>query len=248
MKLEAVVICESYADFLAETLPMNRILFDKLVVVTSPEDHKTQRICEYWHVKCIQTDSIRSRWKEFCKGSAINEGLADLDKDGWLVHMDADIALPPLTRKLIERADLDPAMVYGCDRFMVRSYKDWRRFKHLPALQQECEAWIHPHAFQLGTRVMSDKMGGYIPIGFFQLWNPSASGISQYPQEHTSAGRGDMLFAEQWPRSKRGFIPEVIGYHLESEKSEMGSNWRGRTTKPFADDGDGDSDGYCDTK
>jgi len=80
MKIEAVITCVDYADFLAETLPHNRTLFDKLVVVTAPEDKATQRICEYWHVACLPTDSFRSRWGEFNKGAAINEGLAQLDK------------------------------------------------------------------------------------------------------------------------------------------------------------------------
>jgi hypothetical protein len=39
--------------------------------------------------------------------------------------------------------------------------------------------------------------GGFVPIGFFQLWNPGVSGIRCYVSEHTDAGRGDTLFAQQ---------------------------------------------------
>jgi hypothetical protein len=143
MKIEAVVTCVDYADFLAETLPHNRVLFDKLVVVTSPEDKATQRICEFWHVECVRTDAFRSRWGEFCKGAAINEGLAGLAKSEWLVHMDADILLPPLTRALLENADLDSECIYGIDRHMVRGYTPWRNFMALPGLQQENQIFVH---------------------------------------------------------------------------------------------------------
>ena len=87
----------------------------------------------------------------------------------------------------------------------------------------------------IGTRIAKyGTIEGYVPIGFFQLWNPICSGINHYPQEHGDAGRSDMLFAMQWPRNKRGFIPEIITIHLESEKLvSMGKNWKGRQTRPF---------------
>lgn len=232
-KLEAVVVCDRYHDFLRCTLPHNKFIFDKLVVVTSFEDKETQHICEFYHVECIKTDVLQSRKKIFCKGEGINEGLAKLSLDDWVVHLDADIWLPPQTRILLERANLAKRMIYGIDRFIVKGYKLWDEFLELPKLQHECEAWVHLNAFPLGTRVMSPAAGGYLPIGFFQMWNPKCSGISKYPEKHTDAGRTDMLFAKQWPRGLRGFIPEVIGYHLESEDSAMESNWKGRKTAPF---------------
>src|SRR5579859_7461706 len=97
-KMEAVVVCDQYSDFLRVTLPANKHLFDRIVVVTSAEDKATQRICEFNHVQCVRTDSLNSRWGKFCKGAGINEGLGKLDSDGWVVHLDADIWLPPLAR------------------------------------------------------------------------------------------------------------------------------------------------------
>jgi hypothetical protein len=231
--LECVVVCDRYHDFLAQTLPHNKFLFNKLVVVTSPEDLKTRRICEFHHVECLQTDSLRSRWKEFCKADGINEGLAKLSQSDWVVHMDADIYLPPQTRILLERANLDPAMIYGIDRFNITGYEVWDEFNAMPKLQHECDAWVHMNAFPIGTRVMHRHSGGYVPIGFFQMWHPSTSGVADYPSNHKDAGRTDMLHALRWPRSLRGFIPEVIGYHLESTDAKMSANWNGRTTAHF---------------
>ena len=117
-KIEAVVVCDRYSDFLRCTLPANKHLFDRIVVVTSAEDRDTQRICEFHHVECVQTDALNSRWNKFCKGAGINEGLSRLDRNGWVVHLDADIALPPQTRLLLQNANLDPCMIYGIDRFL----------------------------------------------------------------------------------------------------------------------------------
>lgn len=236
MKIEAVVTCVDYADFLAETLPHNRSLFDKMVVVTAPEDKSTQRVCEYWHVECLPTDAFRSRWGEFCKGAAINEGLGRLSKTDWIVHMDADILLPPLTRKLLLAANLDPSYIYGIDRHMVSGYGPWRNFMAMPGLQQENGIFVHPNHFPIGVRVTPQHYGGWLPIGFFQMWN-AASRILSYPTTHTDAARTDMQFAAQWPRNKRAMIPEIIGYHLESDPgAPMGANWNGRQTPAFAAD------------
>lgn len=233
-KMEAVIVCDRYHDFLRNTLPSNKFLFDRIVVVTSPEDKETQKLCEFYHVECVRTDSLRSRWGEFCKGKAINEGLDRLTKKDWVVHMDADIFLPPQTRLLLEQAKLDKSMIYGIDRFLVKGATAWQEFLEMPKLQHECNAYIHMNAFPIGTRVMHDFAGGYVPIGFFQLFNPCVSGVTTYPDEHTTAGRGDTVFAQKWPRAKRGFIPEIVGYHLESPNAKMAENWNGRVTAPFS--------------
>jgi hypothetical protein len=84
----------------------------------------------------------------------------------------------------------------------------------------------------IGTRVAFDHLFGWVPIGFFQLFN-AASGHTRYPQGHTNAAREDTLFPAQWPRRKRALIPEILAYHLESENAPMAANWQKRTTKPF---------------
>ena len=237
MILESVIVCVDYSDFLAHTLPVNKQHFDKIVVMTSHADVKTQKICEYHHVECVLTDSFYEDNAPFNKAKGINEGLKHLTQKGWVLHLDSDMVLPPQFRSTLEPLELDPTYVYGVDRLMCTSYESWLMQQTNPHLTQEAGIYIHPTAKHLpvGTRIA--KYGtseGYIPIGFFQMWNPLASGINHYPQEHKDAGRSDMLFSMQWPRSKRGFIPEIITIHLESEElAVMGKNWKGRKTRPF---------------
>ena len=230
MKLEAVVTSVNYGDFLAHTLPLNKIHFDRMVVVTSHMDKLTQRVCEFHQVECIQTDKFNAHLGQFCKGAGINAGLDALAKDDWLVHMDADIVLPPMTRKVLEASEIDPARIYGADRFMVPSFPEWHRFISQPRLQHENKSWVHLNAFPLGTRVAIDEYG-YAPIGFFQLWHSSQG--TKYPEGHCSAAREDLAFPVKWPRNKRHLLPELVVYHLESDAAPMGANWNGRTTKQF---------------
>ena len=229
MKLEGVVVCVGYADFLAHTLPDNRSHFDRLVVVTAPHDRETRKVCEYWHVHCITTAAMTPQPGEFCKGKGINTGLRALRRADWLIHLDADIVLPPKTRLLLEQSKLDPTRIYGCDRMNVPSYLEWQRFRALPFVQYEDEIWVHHGPFPTGARVVNPSFPGYSPIGFFQMWNV-ASGVLDYPEGHTDAAREDVLHAKRWPREKRELLPEIIVYHLESEPAPKGANWSGRTT------------------
>lgn len=237
--LEGVITCVGQADFLAHTLPHNRVIFDKLIIVTAPEDKETQRVCRYWQVECYLTDAFRTRWGEFCKGNAINDAMPKLGLRDWLLHLDCDILLPPESKKVIQTARLDKSMLYGTDRLEFKSWERFQEFYGNPQLHTDGgnNNFVSPgHAgddIRVGTRVTFGHCGGYIPIGFFQLWNPGFTGVKQYASGHTDASREDNVFATQWPRAKRGFLPELICYHLESEEAPMAVNWKGRKTKPF---------------
>lgn len=234
LPVEAVVVCVNYADFLAHTLPYNKSQFDRMVVVTAPGDEHTINLCHYYNVECIETDVFYRGGDVFNKGAGINEGLGKLSMKGWVVHMDADMYLPPQTRGIIDRLQLDPEKIYGCDRLMCPSYEAWAEFVCEPKQIQEGWVFIHPTAFPVGVRIAQymSYAGGYEPLGYFQLWNPRTSGIESYPTEHGAADRTDVLFCKQWPRARRELLPEIVLIHLEST-SEMGANWWGRKSPRF---------------
>ncbi|MGA7577845.1 MAG: hypothetical protein WBW52_06775 [Desulfobaccales bacterium] len=233
LKIEAVITCVQYGDYLAWTLAANKQHFNRMVVVTRPDDKLTQQLCAYYHVECYPTYDWHRDDDAFNKAKGINYGLSKLAKDGWVVHLDADIYLPPRTRSILQRISLDPNCLYGLDRMECKSFADWIKFLSAPPLQHEWEIFVHNRPFPLAVRIAKLDRDGYVPIGYFQLWNPGGSGVYQYPEHHTTAARSDMLFAMQWPRDRRHLIPEVIAIHLESERADMGANWKGRTTRAF---------------
>ncbi len=234
LKIEAVITCVNYGDYLAWTLPANRQHFNRLVVVTRPDDELTQLVCAYYHVECYPTYNWYHNGDAFNKARGINYGLSQLEKDGWVVQLDADIFLPPRARTFLQRISLDPGSIYGLDRMECKTFADWIKFLSAPPLQHEGEIFVHPRPFPLAVRIARLDRDGYVPIGFFQLWHPRGSQVWIYPEHHTTAARSDMLFALQWPREKRHLLPEIIAIHLESECVEMGANWKGRKTRPFA--------------
>lgn len=237
MIIECIQVCVNYADFLAHTLPANKIHFDKMVVVTTSDDKETQRICEYHNVECVVTNAFYENGDKFNKGKGINAGLQKLSMDGWVVHLDADMYLPPLTRSILQRLDLDHFSIYGIDRMMCPDYESWMAFISKPKLLHQGWVYIYADVFPMGVRIGEYNNTGYTPIGFFQMWSPRHSKVYHYPTQHGSADRTDVQFAKKWIRRCRGFIPEIIAIHLESEAlgtMDMGKNWNGRRTAQFA--------------
>ena len=240
MKIEALIVCINYSDFLKVTLPNNRHLFDKLVIVTDTKDKETHKTCEFYNVQCIKTDVFYRDSIVPNKALGINEGLKHLSMDGWVIQLDADIWLPPMTRDVLNRLPLNKDSIYGIDRMMCNSFKDWHKFISLRQLTGIHEGWIylHLHHFPIGQRIVQYHGDGYMPIGYFQMWHPKKSNIHSYPVEICGFDRTDVGHLKQFPREKRGFIPELVCIHLASEDHAMGQNWRGRTTKDFLPDYD----------
>jgi hypothetical protein len=237
MFIEAVIVCVDYADFLAYTLPQAKLHLDHIVVVTTPSDKETQQLCKHHNVECIRTNSFYEGGDKFNKAKGINEGLNYLSKRDWVIHMDADIYLPPMTRDILHKKKLDTAKIYGIDRLMCPDYDSWVKYVKKPRLIHDSWMFIHLDAFPIASRVADYNGDGYSPIGYFQLWHPNNSGVKTYPETHGAADRTDMLFAKKWTKDKRELLPEFVAIHLDSEDAtvkEMGKNWSGRKTQPFA--------------
>ncbi len=232
-RLEAVMVCVNYADILAHTLPHTLHHVDKLIVVTDSRDQATKNVCDYYDVECVQTDCFYDDGATFNKGKGINAGLARLSQQDFVLHLDADVVLPPRTRPILNSIYLDPDAIHGLDRLNCNGFNNWINFISAPRPMHQLYYLVHANAFSLGARVSHYNQDGWFPIGFFQLWNPRQSGITRYPEEGVGADHTDVVFAKAFPVEKRRFIPDFYVYHLDSEKAEMGANWMGRKTKPF---------------
>lgn len=237
MRLEAVTVCVGYSDFLEATIPENIHHFDRWVIVTSERDKATFALCHKYGLACLTTEDFYRDGK-FNKGRGIQRGLNALACSDWVLHLDADIALPPAFRQSLDSAHLDPATIYGADRMLVHGWDQWQATKQWGYHQRGHHCYVLPHPkYPIGTR-WSSPTDGYVPIGFFQLWHGSDAirqGIHHkpYPAFHGDAARSDVQFALQWDRRHRALLPELLVWHLESERCKVGANWEGRTTKRF---------------
>jgi hypothetical protein len=235
--VEVIITSVDYGDFLDQTLPFTLPHADRVVVVTSFDDSTTQEVCRKWSVECIPTDTFNEKGEVFNKGNGINIGLSMLRQNGWILSMDADIVLPLTFRNMLAKSGLDTNSIYGCNRLNVVGWDAWKKLKSdwhdNPQFAYSCLINT-PSEFALGATLVH-KQYGYTPIGFFQLWHSSYMNRYQlrYPNVQGSAEKDDVQWALRWPRKQRCLLPTVRVFHLESEKSEMGANWNGRTTKTF---------------
>lgn len=233
MKIEAVIVCKDYSDFLAHTLPSNIEYLDRLVVVTHPNDKATINLCSKYSIDCVQTTDMHSDGDKFNKGRCVNIGLGHLRGMDWILHLDADVVLPHRFRDMLHRAKLKSDCIYGADRVNVYGYDHWVEHKHKLVPHYSSGYFVEPpKEFPLGARIIHHELG-YTPIGFFQLWHKTAG--KRYPVNQGNAEHTDVLFACQWPRENRVLLPEVYVCHLESVSgpAPMGANWSGRTTPTF---------------
>ena len=238
MFIEAITVCHNYSDFLEEVAPHNRPLIDRWVVITDPADDRTRSACRKFSIDCV-TSEDHKRDGAFNKGRMIDRALAHVEGSGWLLHIDADIALPADFHQVLNDAHLDESCVYGCDRLNVVGYDAWKRVEGNGLLCRN-NCWMvetdRPDC-RLGARV-ANVGTGYAPIGFWTLWNGRESNwrsfvAKRYATFHGTAARTDCMFSLNWDRRKRVLIPELLVWHLESEPSEMGKNWKGRQSKTF---------------
>lgn len=238
MLIEAVTICKGYGDILREVAPYNRPLLKRWVVVTDPSDSETREVCRRHTIECVTTTE-HDREGAFSKGRLINKGLAFLQGNEWMLHLDADILLPADMHQTLDDADLDKTCIHGCDRLNIVGYDTWLELKKTPFLVRQNTWAVHlaRDSTKIGTRV-ANVGHGYSPIGFWQLWHGSTvnwrgSVLKSYPHHHGTAARTDVQFAYHWDRRHRILIPEMLVWHLESEKAAMGKNWQGRKTVRF---------------
>lgn len=240
VKIEAVTVCVNYGDFLAVTAEWNRHLFDQWVVVTTPDDELTREVCRKYRIEALVTEEGREPGGGLNKGYLVERGLQMLSAEGWRWHLDADVVLPRHARLMLTQAHLDPAVIYGVDRVMVRSWADWVRLRDSGYLNQPADTPHEvgfPPGFEVGARWFVPQ-SGWVPIGFTQIWHTSVEEwrrvrVRPYPSNHDGASHTDVRHSLQWDRRRRQLLPELIAVHLESEPAEMGANWRGRTTRPF---------------
>ena len=200
-KLEGVVVCVGLSHHLEVSLPYNVGHFDRLVVVTSPEDTKTQELVNRLGATLVISSGYKKDGAPFNKGAMLNEGLKALAFDDWVLFLDADIVLPPTLRTDLEKLVLNPGCLYYTARNNIPAgfgkddvlnlVNHWDRIMSLPA---------------------GNPDDNRMPWGYFQLFNVQAHALREKGRElccntFISAGAVDNNFQNLWPWSKKKPLP-----------------------------------------
>jgi len=161
MKVEALTVCVGRSSFLRETLAINKDKVDNFVVVTTPTDYETQRVCKEQGAQIVETDVFYQYGAPFDKGRAINKGLQELKYNDWVVLTDCDIVFMPPHKKMFQDNSLDKECMYGCPRIVLETKKDFKDFL--------IKAALGGSGIDINSLIKQDIVE--IGVGFFQLFN-----------------------------------------------------------------------------
>ena len=197
-----ITVCVNYDDFLELSLKTNRRIFDKYIVITSPEDEKTQRVCEKYDVDCrIYQDFYKNA--KFNKSGAIHWVQKDIHEkypDKWVLILDSDIVLSPGFAGWFSFQTLNKYALYG----------------------------IYRKNFE--TPGSYNKNSGYIIkepicIGYFQLYYDKTK---FYPEFSESASMCDIFFRNLFKTKTyltRGKYVSHLGFTFTNHGGRVSARW-----------------------
>jgi hypothetical protein len=222
MKLECVLVCVNYSDYLSCVLPQNKKHFDNIIIVTTEKDKATINLCKEHGIEPVLTNRLYEGGAKFNKGKAVNDGIKKLKFNDWVLITDADMLMTNNFRERLNSQNLDTESIYGTHRYMCPTNEDWKKFNETKVIG---DGWVlQKHRLAIG-------------VGFFQLVNTNSIIMRRlnpkwYSEDYGHAGRSDRVFLRNWPDKLRHNLRyDVI--HLGSD--ELGKNWNGRVTGTWND-------------
>jgi hypothetical protein len=199
--ITTIIVCVEYQDFLSVTLPHNRPLLGRMLVVTDPEDERTISVAEENGVDVLTTKVFFEHNALFNKWAAVNQGFSYLSVSGWCLVLDADLLLPQSSVPW----KVNAGKLYKARRTQVVDWKkkiepekNWKRYKKIRET----------------------------PGGYFHLFHSSDPAVRKIPYLNCWrwCGTGDHEFESHWPEASKVLMPFDV-LHLGTPEV----NWCGRS-------------------
>lgn len=173
--IEATTICINYSDYFAHCIESNKKSIDRWIVVTEAWDVDTIRLCEKNGLEVVFSERKTANGGAFNRGCLVNDGLALMKKDGWILILDSDIVLPPDFKDKI--TDADCGFLCGVRRAIYPTFEDW---------ENRTPERVEGHLY------------GY---GYLQLFHGPTWPDKKYAEDCPDAGTSDNIFRNKtgWP-------------------------------------------------
>lgn len=207
MRLSTIIVSVNYSDLLERSISLWHGGSDRLIIITSSEDTKTQELCRRHNVEMHITDVFTANGAHFNKGAAMSEAVfckGLRDRQGWILTVDADIVPNEHWRDDLEAQNLQPGTLYGARRHRQPEKADRLALEHKNLMPQK---WV---------------------IGFFTLFHTTDHHLPPIEEPlfdicWPHAGNYDTAFTRRWQPEKRRLLKLPL-IHLGDERS----HWLGR--------------------
>ena len=202
----AITICINYADYLSESLVINRKLFHHYYIITEESDSETIALAKKHNCNIMLTSDKTQRDAIFNKSGMIHNAQKAIHKThpfAWIIIMDADICLPSDIWKSMSINTLNKNTLYGLSRKIFETKEDFEA--------------------QNASSIQCFKK----PIGYFQMyWNKTRF----YPIWSKNCSLCDIAFKNLFTKTK--VFNEIPCMHV----GKCETNWDGRVTESWNSD------------
>lgn len=226
--ITCLMVCVNYGDMLSITLPLNKDLFNNVVVVTTPEDEETISVCNKHGIKTLlynccfcyyDKQIVADPTKLFHLSKMINQGLMYIREqflDDWILYLNSDIVLEPKI-KFVNTDKLDENILYGSYRHLIPTKEEFLKIYNDGIVNFE-------NAYKMFPDSDKEKSLG---LGFFQLFKKSVFYDQQYSTHNNNydASVSDLLFINKFKGVQR--LEDYTVLHL----GVPGINWYGRISE-----------------
>ena len=204
IKLIGICVSYNYMDTLKNILPINLKHFDKIYIVTQKDDLETIRYCkQYKKVEIVYFD-FKKGDKIFNKGGGMKKAQKIAHKkypDHWYLIFDSDIVLPSNFKDILNKRNLNPEEMYGCERCIVTDKNNL----------QKCNTSTQKN--------IKSKVGvGYKEacMGYFQLYKKH-----KLYQDSEHAGHVDNIYSNQFKNNGLDMFVYHLGLPFKNWKGKM---------------------------
>ena len=241
--MRAIMVAVNYSDLLAITLPYNLHHFEEVWIVTDPANeasvatilgrHADSDTCLNW----LTTDLFYANGATFNKWAALEWGLDQMGRHGWICLMDADVLWPKVIAQCCPPSGgtlFLNGLAVNIGQLCSPLRRMWNEWPNWP--MEATETWAGDPV----TGLLLESQWSRFPIhrnvnewaGYSQIFHASDPALGPPPWHEVDwrhAGSADSFFQRRWPAERKVRPPfEVL--HLGT----AGQNWFGRST-PLAD-------------
>jgi hypothetical protein len=214
MKYHTIITCINFVDYLEFVYSYNKTVIDKLSILSSTTDKKTEKFCFDNNIFLYQTDTFFKNNNPLNRAAATNEFLLKhqerIQDDEWILFTDADIIFVDpirIIKVLVDQMKLNKNNVVSCPR---KIYNDINNY---------------PHGY---STIENIGFFGYFQFFHKDIIMPELKQNTAPLPENIDVSQHDMKFISKYwdniPQNKI-YLPDVYAVHC----GLIGTHWQGRT-------------------